>query len=148
LSSLEKGRHATWLELFYDLVFAAAVSQIGHLLYVNNSSITAFLGTASLFVPVYWAWIGVTFYSTRFETDDLIHRLMVLLQMMGAAALTINIHDALGETSGNFAISYAAIRAFLVNYIMDDISDNPYTNTFYNLGISTCYRYHDHNFGR
>jgi low temperature requirement protein LtrA len=114
LSSLEKERHATWLELFYDLVFAAAVSQIGHLLYVNNSSITAFLGTASLFVPVYWAWIGVTFYSTRFETDDLIHRLMVLLQMMGAAALTINIHDALSETSGNFAISYAAIRAFLV----------------------------------
>lgn len=118
MSSLEKERHATWLELFYDLVFAAAVSQIGHLLYVNNSSITAFLGTASLFVPVYWAWIGVTFYSTRFETDDLIHRLMVLLQMMGAAALTINIHDALGETSGNFAISYAA-ELFLYSNIYE-----------------------------
>jgi low temperature requirement protein LtrA len=34
--------------------------------------------------------------------------------MMGAAALTINIHGALAETSGNFAISYGAIRAFLV----------------------------------
>jgi low temperature requirement protein LtrA len=44
----------------------------------------------------------------------LVHRLVVLLQMIGAAALTINIRGALGETSGNFAISYAAIRAFLV----------------------------------
>jgi low temperature requirement protein LtrA len=114
LSNVEKERHATWLELFYDLVFAAAVSQIGLSLYVNNTSITAFLGTASLFAPVWWAWVGVTFYATRFETDDLIHRLLVLLQMIGAAALTINIHGALGETSGNFAISYAAVRAFLV----------------------------------
>ena len=52
--------------------------------------------------------------STRFETDDLVHRLLVLLQMMGASALTINIHGALAETSGNFAISYGAIRGFLV----------------------------------
>jgi low temperature requirement protein LtrA len=114
LSSLERERHASWLELFYDLVFASAVSQLGHSLYVNNNSITAFLGTISLFVPVWWAWIGVTFYAARFETDDLVHRVFVLLQMMGAAALTINIHDALAETSGNFAISYGAIRGFLV----------------------------------
>lgn len=114
MGNVEKERHATWLELFYDLVFAAAVSQIGINLHTNNTSITAFLGTLSLFFPVVWAWIGVTFYATRFETDDLVHRLLVLLQMVGAAALTINIHGALGETSGNFAISYAAIRAFLV----------------------------------
>jgi low temperature requirement protein LtrA len=114
LSSLERERHASWLELFYDLVFASAVAQIGHSLYVNNNSIMLFLGTISLFVPVWWAWIGVTFYTARFETDDLVHRVFVLLQMMGAAALTINIHGALAETSGNFAISYGAIRGFLV----------------------------------
>ena len=83
-------------------------------MHTSNTSITAFLGTLSLFIPVVWAWIGGTFYTTRFETDDLVHRLLVLLQMVGAAALTINIHGASGETSGNFAISYAAIRAFLV----------------------------------
>jgi low temperature requirement protein LtrA len=114
LSNVEKERHATWLELFYDLIFAAAVSQIGLSLDTSNTSITAFLGTISLFFPVVWAWLGVTFYATRFETDDLVHRLLVLLQMVGAAALTINIHGASGETSGNFAISYAAIRTFLV----------------------------------
>jgi low temperature requirement protein LtrA len=114
LSTLERERHASWLELFYDLVFASAVSEIGHSLYVNNNSIIEFLGTISLFVPVWWAWTGVTFYAARFETDDVIHRIFVLLQMMGAAALTINIHGALAETSSNFAISYGAIRGLLV----------------------------------
>ena len=89
MSNVEKERRATWLELFYDLVFAAAVSQIGINLHTSNTSITAFLGTLSLFIPVVWAWIGGTFYTTRFETDDLVHRLLVLLQMVGAAALTI-----------------------------------------------------------
>jgi low temperature requirement protein LtrA len=113
LSSLERERHATWLELFYDLVFAAAISEIGHSLYVNNSSFTGSLGTISLFVPVWWAWIGVIFYAARFETDDLVHRVLVLLHMMGAAALTINIHGALAETSGNLRYRMARSEVFL-----------------------------------
>ena len=114
MANVEKERHSSWLELFYDLVFAAAVSQIGLTLHDNTTSITAFLGNVALFALVWWAWLGLTFYSARFETDDLVHRLLVFLQMMGAAALTINIHGALAETSGNFAISYAAIRFLLV----------------------------------
>jgi low temperature requirement protein LtrA len=114
LTNVEKERHASWLELFYDLVYASAVSQIGLTLHDHTTSITAFLGNVALFVPVMWAWVGLTFYSARFETDDLFHRLLVFLQMMGAAALTINIHGALAETSDKFAISYAAIRILLV----------------------------------
>jgi low temperature requirement protein LtrA len=114
LSKAEKERRATWLELFYDLVFAAAVAEIGLSLYTNYTSLPAFLGTVSLFFPVFWAWLGVTFYSARFETDDFVHRVLILLQMAGAAALALNIHGALNETSFNFAISYAAIRALLV----------------------------------
>jgi len=63
---------------------------------------------------VCWTWLGVTFYSARFETDDYIHRILILLQMAAAAALALSIHGALGETSFNFAISYAAIRGLLV----------------------------------
>ena len=86
MSNIEKERHASWLELFYDLVFARPVSQIGLVLYVNYTSITSFLGTVSLFAPVWWAWMGVTFYATRFETDDLVHRILVLLQMIGTSS--------------------------------------------------------------
>jgi low temperature requirement protein LtrA len=43
LSSIEREHHATWLELFYDLVFAAAISQIWHSLYVTIVQLSAFL---------------------------------------------------------------------------------------------------------
>ena len=114
MNEVEKERHATWLELFYDLVFAAAVAEIGVSLYTSYTTLPAFLGTISLFFPVFWLWLGVTFYSARIETDDAIHRVLILLQMAGAAAIALNIHGALGETSFNFAISYAATRGLLV----------------------------------
>jgi low temperature requirement protein LtrA len=114
VAKAEKERRATWLELFYDLVFAAAVAEIGVSLYANYTTLSSFLGTVALFFPVFWTWLGVTFYSARFETDDFVHRILILLQMAAAAALALNIHGALGETSFNFAISYAAIRGLLV----------------------------------
>jgi low temperature requirement protein LtrA len=109
----EKERHATWLELFYDLVFVAVVSQLSENL-SHNISLAGVLSFISLFVPVWFAWIGATFFATRFGTDDLAHRILTLLQMMGAAAMAVNVSHALGETSAGFALSYSAIRFLLV----------------------------------
>jgi low temperature requirement protein LtrA len=125
VANAEKERRTTWLELFYDLVFAAAVAEIGVSLYINYTSLSSFLGTVALFFPVCWAWYGVTFYSARFETDDFVHRILVLLQMAGAAALALNIHGALGDTSSNFAIAYAALRGLLVIEYLRAGSRNP-----------------------
>jgi low temperature requirement protein LtrA len=68
----------------------------------------------ALFVPVWWSWTGAAFYATRFDTDDLGHRFLTLLQMICAAALAVNVSDGLGKDSAGFALSYAAIRIVLV----------------------------------
>ena len=109
----DEHRHATWLELFYDLVYVVAVSQIAHYLY-EDTSLKGFLGFVFLFVPVWWAWIGTTFYANRFDSDDIKHRLLTGLQMLAVAALAVNIHHGLGETSVGFAIAYAVTRFVLV----------------------------------
>ena len=109
----EKERHATWLELFYDLVFVAVVSQLSENL-SHNISLAGVPSFIALFVPVWFAWIGAAFFATRFGTDDLAHRILTLLQMMEAAAMAVNVSHALGETSAGFALSYAAIRFLLV----------------------------------
>lgn len=111
--SEQEHRHATWLELFYDLVFVVAVSQVAHNLY-ENVSLTGFLGFVFLFMPIWWAWIGTTFYSNRFDSDDIGHRLLTGVQMVAIAALAVNIHHGLDETSNGFALAYAAGRAVLV----------------------------------
>ena len=106
-------RHATWLELFYDLVFVVAVSQLAHKL-SGDVSIRGFLGYAGLFVPLWWTWIGTTFYANRFDSDDTVHRIMMGLQMLAIAALAVNIHHAWEETAVGFAISYIVSRLLLI----------------------------------
>jgi low temperature requirement protein LtrA len=109
----EKERHATWLELFFDLVFVVIISQLSHFLLHEISSLR-FLEFLFLFIPVWWAWIGVTFYSTRFYSDDIGHRLLLLLQMGGAGAMAVNISGAFNNTFSGFAISYTFMRFILI----------------------------------
>jgi low temperature requirement protein LtrA len=109
----EKERHATWLELFYDLVFVVVISQLSENL-DHDISLIGLLSFIALFIPVWLAWVGAAFFATRFDTDDLWHRILTLLQMMGAAAMAVNVPEALGKTSAGFALSYAAIRFILV----------------------------------
>jgi low temperature requirement protein LtrA len=121
-SNNNTNRHATWLELFYDLVFVVVIFQLAHNL-EEDFSLNGFLGFLALFIPVWWSWIGAVFYATRFDTDDLGHRVLVLLQMVGAAGLAVNVSDALGNDSAGFALSYAAIRIILVlEYVRTGIS--------------------------
>ena len=109
----EEGRRATWLELFFDLVFVVAVAELG-----NNLSADATLGGLleflALFVPVWWAWSGFTFYANRFDTDDLLYRLLVLLAMFAVAALATTVPDAFAGGSAAFALAYVCVRLVLL----------------------------------
>ena len=109
----EGERHATWLELFYDLLFAAVVAQLTFELSQDLSGFGV-LTFVVLCVPVWWAWVGQSFYATRFDTDDLGHRLFIIVQMFAVAAMAVNVHAGLGRGSAGFALSYAAVRFILV----------------------------------
>ncbi len=109
----EAERHATWLEVFYDLLFAAVVAQLTFELSQDLSG-SGILTFAVLCVPVWWAWAGQSFYADRFDTDDLGHRLFIIAQMFAVAAMAVNVHDGLGRGSAGFALSYAAVRFVLV----------------------------------
>jgi low temperature requirement protein LtrA len=110
---VEGERHATWLELFYDLLYASVVAQLTFQLSQNLSGFGV-LTFLVLCVPVWWAWAGQSFYATRFDTDDLGHRLFIIAQMFAVAAMAVNVHAGLGHASAGFALSYAAVRFILV----------------------------------
>lgn len=106
--------HATWLELFYDLVFVVAVSQVAERLEVHASLISA-LAYAVLFIPVWWAWIGAVFYANRFGSDDVVDRLFVLLQIAVVTVMAVTVGTAYSRDDGfGFPLAYASIRLILV----------------------------------
>ena len=106
-------RKASWLELFYDLVYIATVIQLGEFLHHHLTWVGA-LQFAFLFLIVWWSWSGTTYYTNRFATDDALHRLLIFLQLFGVAYLAVNISTAFGEGGAAFALSYVGIRVVLV----------------------------------
>ena len=106
-------RRASWLELFFDLIFVAVIAVLAHDLSVNPS--WEGLGTfVLLFVPVWWVWVGATIYSDRLESDDASHRLLHFAIMIPVVGLAFFAHGAIGDTAAGFALSYAAARSVIV----------------------------------
>lgn len=109
-------RHATWLEVFYDLVVVAAVSPVAQALSQDHSA-TGMLAFAGLFIPVFWVWAGHTFYATRFDTDDLVYRLFTFLQMFAIVGMAVEVRDASqGETRG-YSLAYLGARIILLTLL-------------------------------
>lgn len=113
LGDEESNRRVTWMELFYDLIYVATLVQLGNYL-SDNTNIVGFLTVAALFVPVWWSWVGTTFYANRFDSDDVMHRLLVFAQIACVYLMAIWLGDGLGENTARFALAYAASRLVLV----------------------------------
>ena len=114
VSEEEGERRATWLELFFDLVFVVAITQLGSELVADHSA-GGFLRFAGLFVPVFVAWQGFSFYADRFDTDDVVFRLVLFAGMLAIAALAVLISDvARGVHSAGFVVAYATLRSLML----------------------------------
>lgn len=115
LRTVEAGgeRHASWLELFFDLVLVVAIAQVAHL-FAHHPDWHGALVAGGLFVAVYLAWQGFSFYADRFDTDDLPFRLATFAQMLALLALSMQVADVAAGHHSAFAIAFAALRAILV----------------------------------
>jgi low temperature requirement protein LtrA len=109
----KEDRRATWLELFFDLVFVAAVGQLANSLSAQPTP-ERFFEFVAVFVPVWWAWTGFTFYANRFDTDDLLYRLLTLLGMFAVAVLATTVPSVFEGATIGFPLAYVAVRLVLL----------------------------------
>jgi low temperature requirement protein LtrA len=122
----DSDRRATWLELFYDLVFVATISQLSHYL-SGHLTWAGVLGFGLFFVPIWWCWVGATFYATRFDTDGFFDRLFAFVQMVIVAAMAVHVHHGLGGGDVGFALCYGAFRGLLMFQYQIAAHFNPVT---------------------
>ncbi|MEM8642150.1 MAG: low temperature requirement protein A [Cyanobacteria bacterium P01_G01_bin.54] len=121
------GRHATWLELFFDLVFVASISVITHhLAHVHDNHLDSkqILLYFTEFIPVWWIWASHTLYANRFDTDSRIHRVASLVIMFLMTTLSAFLGAGLLENSVRFIAYYVVIRVVLAG-----------------MYFTTCYRW-------
>jgi low temperature requirement protein LtrA len=108
----EKKRSATWLELFYDLAFVVGVAVLsGRLLgEITGPTLASYF---AYFALLWWLWASHTYYADRYDTDDLVYRLLAAGQMLAVVIIAAAL--AGDETStAAFAVGYAAARWLLV----------------------------------
>ena len=80
----------------------------------NDPTLAGFGRYLVLFLPIGWAWAGFTFYATRFDTDDLVYRLLTLLGMFAVAVVASTVPDALHGGQNRFVLAYVLVRCILL----------------------------------
>jgi low temperature requirement protein LtrA len=114
LRTLEDGpRHASYLELFFDLVFVVAIAQLAHELVVDHS-LGGFATFAALYLPVFIAWQGFSIYADRFDTGDIVFRTAMLAGMLAILALAVQVPDVVNGQSTGFAVAYIVLRSLMI----------------------------------
>src|SRR6185295_14524310 len=87
-------RVATPLELLFDLTFVIAfglaASQFAHALAEGHYA-TALIGFGFASFAISWAWINFSWFSSAYDTDDWIFRVVTMVQMIGVLVLAIGL---------------------------------------------------------
>ena len=110
----DAARKVTWLELFFDLIFVAAVAQVAEPLR-EHYTLDGVFRFATLFALIWWAWTGYTVFATRFDADDGVQRALTLIQTFVVAVMAANAGNDLDSLdSAGFAAAYAVLRFVLV----------------------------------
>ncbi|MCX2183244.1 low temperature requirement protein A [Streptomyces sp. SKN60] len=93
----EAHRAATPLELFFDLCFVVAVAQAGaelvHAVAEGHAG-TGILNYAMVFWAIWWAWMNFTWFASAYDNDDVLYRVVTLVQIAGVLILAAGVSRA------------------------------------------------------
>jgi low temperature requirement protein LtrA len=99
----------TYVELFFDLVFVFAVTQISHTLLAHFTLLGA-LQVTLLFLAVWWVWVFTSWITNWLNPEKTPVRLLLFAMMLGGLVLSTSIPAAFEARGLWFAIAYAAMQ--------------------------------------
>lgn len=106
----ENGHHrVTFVELFFDLVFVFAITQLSHTL-LEHLSLLGALQTALLLLAVWWVWIYTSWVTNWLDPETTPVRLMLFALMLVGLVLSTSLPKAFGTQGSVFAGAYVAMQ--------------------------------------
>jgi low temperature requirement protein LtrA len=105
------GVHArvTFVELFFDLVFVFAITQLSHGL-LHHLDLGGTLQTLLLLLAVWWVWIYTSWVTNWLDPEATPVRLMLFALMLAGLVLSASIPKAFAERGLLFAGAYVAMQ--------------------------------------
>ncbi|MDR2856300.1 MAG: low temperature requirement protein A [Novosphingobium sp.] len=111
-----------YIELFFDLVYVFAVTQLSHHL-LGRLDWTGALETAILFLAVWWAWIYTVWAANWVDPEHGINRLMLCAVMIGSLVMSSTLPHAFAGAGLAFATAYVTLqvgRSLYVSWAMGE----------------------------
>jgi low temperature requirement protein LtrA len=107
-------QRVAWAELFFDLIWVFAITQIATMLAAAHNAGEA-ARTLLLFVPLWWGWVGTTLLANL--AGNLVDRAIGRLVLFGVAGcgllISVAVGGAYGDRAETFAVGYAVLRLVL-----------------------------------
>jgi low temperature requirement protein LtrA len=124
----------TPLELFFDLVFVFAITQLSHRL-LEHLTFAGALETLFLLFAVWWAWIYTTWIANWFDPEKPPVRLMLIAVMLASLVMSVAIPEAFGKRGLMFALAYVAIQVGRTEFVFVTLNrslgpSHPLSRTF------------------
>ncbi|MFE7400107.1 low temperature requirement protein A [Streptomyces sp. NPDC057557] len=141
----EPHRTATSLELLFDLCFVIAVAQASgslHEALTDGEYATGVLRFALVFFTIWWAWMNFTWFASAYDSDDVLYRLTVLVQITGALVLAAGVPRAFEEgdlrvITVGYVVLRTALAALWLRAAWSDPARRPTTLRF-TAGVTLC----------
>jgi low temperature requirement protein LtrA len=99
----------TYVELFFDLVFVFAVTQISHTL-LHHFTPLGMVQVTLLFLAVWWVWVYTSWITNWLDPEKTPVRLLLFAMTFGGLVLSTSIPTAFEERGLPFALAYAAMQ--------------------------------------
>ncbi|HET9139085.1 low temperature requirement protein A [Actinophytocola sp.] len=120
---------ATTLELFFDLVFVFALTQVTAFM-AEDLTGRGLLRGALILAVVWWCWVGYSWLSNVVKADEGVARLAMFVAMLAMFVIALTIPEAFDDAPGGlsgptvFAIGYLVLRTVhVVLFLMVSGSD-------------------------
>ena len=105
-----EAQRTTPVELFFDLVYVFAVTQLSHQI-LGDLSVAGVARAAFLLLVVWWAWIYTTWMANWFDpASSAAVRGVLTAVMLGSLLMAAALPEAFGEQALLFAASYVALQ--------------------------------------
>ena len=103
-------QQTTTVELFFDLVYVFAVTQLSHQI-LDDLSVAGVARAAFLLLIVWWAWINTTWMANWFDpASSAAVRGVLTAVMLGSLLMAAALPEAFGDHALLFAASYVALQ--------------------------------------
>ncbi len=105
----EEERKTSYLELFFDLVFVFAFTQVTALI-LEDTSPEGFLRAALVLAMVWWAWSAYTWMTNAIDIENAVTRLIMFTAMAAGFFMALAVPDAYQDEAAWFAVAYFVVR--------------------------------------